>query len=152
MSTGLKRTCFILVTNSPTTASPRCDGPHFTPSTQPVSRYLVVCSPSLNGPVLSSGYCSIASFFPNHVKMLRNTYLIVLMIPAHSYGIHHELSSLVLIWGTFRETIRIMFCSKIVPQFMSGNQVSFLKDQAKKTLLSNTQPPPALASGPRCLK
>lgn len=65
-------------------------------------------------------------------------YLIVLVVTAHSYGVHDVLPSLVLIWGTFRQTVWVVLCSKVVPQFVSRNKVSFLKDHTGKTLLPNT--------------
>ena len=77
-------------------------------------------------------------FLPNHIKKKKvpeDTYLIVLVVTAHSYGVHDVLPSLVLIWGTFCQTVWVMLCSKVVPQFVSRNQVSFLKDHAGKTLL-----------------
>ena len=53
-------------------------------------------------------------------------YLIVLVVTAHSYGVHDVLPSLVLIWGTFRQTVWVVLCSKVVLQFVSRNKVSFL--------------------------
>lgn len=79
-------------------------------------------------------------FLPNHIKKKapEDRYLIVLVVTAHSYGVHDVLPSLVLIWGTFRQTVWVVLCSKVVPQFVSRNKVSFLKDHAGKTLLPNT--------------
>ena len=71
-------------------------------------------------------------------KAPEDTYLIVLVVAAHSYGVHDILPSLVLIWGTFRQTIWVVLCSKVVPQFVSCNEVSFLKDHTGKMLLPNT--------------
>lgn len=57
------------------------------------------------------------------------------MIPTDSNRIHDIFPTLVFSGGTLWQTVRIMFCSKVMSKFMCCNQVSLLFLNMKKTML-----------------
>lgn len=53
-------------------------------------------------------------------------YLVVVMISADSYGVHDELAAF-LVAGSAVVVVRVVFCSEVMAQLMSGHQVRFLQ-------------------------
>lgn len=53
-------------------------------------------------------------------------HLVVDVVTAHSNGVHDVFPSLVFLGGTVWDVVWVMFCSKIVTQFVRCHQVGFL--------------------------
>lgn len=72
------------------------------------------------------------SIYESFDRRFEEHYLVIVVVPAHSDGVHDKLAPVVVARGAVVHVVRVVLSSKVVAQLMGCHQIGFLVMGEKK--------------------